>query len=56
VATIVLTQIGRANSQGKVAMHIIWTIIIGFIAGFSNTAPSSRDGHTLAAVTTVQWN
>jgi len=33
VATIVLTQIGRANSQGKVAMHIIWTIIIGFIAG-----------------------
>ena len=33
MATIVLTQIGRANSQGKVAMHIIWTIIIGFIAG-----------------------
>ena len=33
MATIVLTQIGRANSQGKVAMHIIWSIIIGFIAG-----------------------
>ena len=33
MATIVPTQIGRANSQGKVAMHIIWTIIIGFIAG-----------------------
>ena len=33
MATIVLTQVGRANSQGKVAMHIIWTIIIGFIAG-----------------------
>jgi uncharacterized membrane protein YeaQ/YmgE (transglycosylase-associated protein family) len=33
VATIVLTQNGRANSQGKVAMHILWTIIIGFIAG-----------------------
>jgi hypothetical protein len=33
VATIVLTQIGRANPQGKVAMHILWTIIIGFIAG-----------------------
>ena len=33
VATIVLTQIARATSQGKVAMHIIWTIIIGFIAG-----------------------
>src|SRR5499427_5440020 len=33
VATIVLTQIDRATSQGKIAMHIIWMIIIGFIAG-----------------------
>ena len=33
VAKIVLTQIGRATPQGKFAMHIIWTIIIGFIAG-----------------------
>ena len=33
MATIVLTQIGRATSQGKFVMHIIWTIIIGFIAG-----------------------
>ena len=30
---IVLTRIGRATPEGEFAMHIIWTIIIGFIAG-----------------------
>ena len=33
VAKIVFTQISRLRLQGKFAMHIIWTIIIGFIAG-----------------------
>ena len=30
---VVLTRIGRATPEGEFAMHIIWTIIIGFIAG-----------------------
>ena len=33
MAKIVLTRIGRATPEGEFAMHIIWTIIIGFIAG-----------------------
>ena len=30
---VVLTRIGRATPEGEFAMHIIWMIIIGFIAG-----------------------
>jgi len=33
VGKVVLTRIGRATPEGEFAMHIIWTIIIGFIAG-----------------------
>jgi uncharacterized membrane protein YeaQ/YmgE (transglycosylase-associated protein family) len=33
VAKIAPPRIGRAVSKGNLAMHIIWTIIIGFIAG-----------------------
>ena len=33
MAKFIRTQIGRATPYGNFAMHIIWTIIIGFIAG-----------------------
>jgi uncharacterized membrane protein YeaQ/YmgE (transglycosylase-associated protein family) len=33
VAKIVLTTVGSGYTLRKSAMHIIWTIIIGFIAG-----------------------
>ena len=33
MATIVLTAVGSGYILRKFAMHIIWTIIIGFVAG-----------------------